>query len=471
MRVRVKGSADLVAPPDWEDVVATLRAFGIAYNRVKSWSGLTGKEALKVLTNDRDLIRAFVVRGPPVDLLSPTNPVRRWVFLNFVRNQVGREFLFDPEIRYREEFEVLDFAVRHRDLEILKDGKVIQAAIATLGEFVDVLNGLVVQAAPKTLRYHGYIVENPYRLPDSKVRSLLSGIAPIEQIFRRRGMDPALKLAIRRVVVQNKQPDETGDASYDPKTATIVLTDKMLTTPFGRFLKEDWIEEVFLHEFGHHVHLWYMAADARAVWNAAWEPINRESKITGKDRKRWFEMLRETGFSPSKVARKLKGKDRLFFAIWLREPLVGSPLITPKNIRVTKRGQRVFAYFANPDEAIARELSDYDEDYAQDPNVRERMRKRIKGRYLRMLGLDDDQPQHVSPDVVKQVRSEMAAELGVPSDYAKTDEREDFAETFVGFMTKPEQLTPTARFRMKQALALSGLYGKPIMRVGGQPSK
>lgn len=55
--------------------------------------------------------------------------------------------------------------------------------------------------------------------------------------------------------------------------------------------------------------------------------------------------------------------------------------------------------------------------------------------------------------------------LHVPTEYAKTNEREDFAESFVAFMSAPEKLSDVGKFRMQRALSMSGLYGKPLMRL------
>lgn len=65
----------------------------------------------------------------------------------------------------------------------------------------------------------------------------------------------------------------------------------------------------------------------------------------------------------------------------------------------------------------------------------------------------------------KSERDQALTDLEIVSDYGKTNEREDFAETFVAFMAAPEKLTPTAKFRMQQALSLSGFYNKPVMRL------
>lgn len=69
------------------------------------------------------------------------------------------------------------------------------------------------------------------------------------------------------------------------------------------------------------------------------------------------------------------------------------------------------------------------------------------------------------PQVPEGVRKQKLDPLEIVTEYGKTDKYEDFAETFVVFMAAPEKLTPTAKFRMQRALSLSGLYGKPVMRL------
>ena len=62
-------------------------------------------------------------------------------------------------------------------------------------------------------------------------------------------------------------------------------------------------------------------------------------------------------------------------------------------------------------------------------------------------------------------RDEKLKDLELVTEYGKVDKYEDFAETFLVFMATPEKLTPTAKYRMQRALSLSGLYGKPVMRL------
>ena len=66
-------------------------------------------------------------------------------------------------------------------------------------------------------------------------------------------------------------------------------------------------------------------------------------------------------------------------------------------------------------------------------------------------------------DTAKNRRAAKLSKLGIPTSYGKNGVEEDFAETFLLFIVDPQRLSPTAAFRMQRALALSGLYGKPVM--------
>lgn len=70
-----------------------------------------------------------------------------------------------------------------------------------------------------------------------------------------------------------------------------------------------------------------------------------------------------------------------------------------------------------------------------------------------------------APRVPDSKRKEQLDPLEIVTEYGKVDKYEDFAETFLVFMAAPERLTPTSKFRMQRALSLSGLYGKPILRL------
>lgn len=74
-------------------------------------------------------------------------------------------------------------------------------------------------------------------------------------------------------------------------------------------------------------------------------------------------------------------------------------------------------------------------------------------------------PRNLLTEKDREIRKKKLEPLELVSEYGHTDQYEDFAETFVVFMVTPEKLTPTAKFRVQRVLSLSGLYGKPVMRL------
>jgi len=65
-------------------------------------------------------------------------------------------------------------------------------------------------------------------------------------------------------------------------------------------------------------------------------------------------------------------------------------------------------------------------------------------------------------------RAKAVDRLDVPTEYARTNVFEDFAETFTAFVLRPNTLSPLAKFRMQRALSLSNLYGKKVMRLSAE---
>lgn len=55
--------------------------------------------------------------------------------------------------------------------------------------------------------------------------------------------------------------------------------------------------------------------------------------------------------------------------------------------------------------------------------------------------------------------------LGIPSGYGRTNVKEDFAETFVLFVTNPQKLSNIARWRMGRTLGIAQGEGTPIMKL------
>lgn len=345
-----------------------------------------------------------------------------------------------------------------------------------LDAYRDALQAVVDATAPAKFNYQGFAVENAQHLGDALSRRVLEGVDYVVAIFKKRGLDKLLTNEIRSIELAPKFEKALG--YYYPSSKSIALSAAAVGLGTGRFMK--WVNEVFLHEFGHHVHMSYITGEARAVWDDAWtevqekkEVIERAFKsITQAERKRYFDTLMATGWDPSRTAKKLGAVDRVKFGVWLRTPMFGDAIITDKQFRLTKSGLYMASFFQDTKAFMEKNRGVTDE--TPDEDVKKEVAQVAKKMWER-LGLDYSGAYPIPPAVVEEMSKadpamqktvdEALEKLQVVSDYGKTNEKEDFAETFVAFVGAPEKLTPTAKFRMQRALSISGLYGKPVMRL------
>lgn len=330
--------------------------------------------------------------------------------------------------------------------------------------------------APVKFRYQGFEIYNPEHMGELRCRHLLEGIDYVVALFKRRGVTSILRDTVSRVTLAPKLSgagEGTAHGLYSAHNREISLSAAAIGSGSTKFLKH-WVNEVFLHEVGHHVHMAYLSPGARQQWDSGWIDINRSKQlfraISHPERVKFFELLTKGAWDVPGVARKLKGIQKIKFGAWLRSPMVGEPLITPKQFKLTKHGQEVFGFLRNP----AAYMKDVYDVTAGDADFSVKLERKAK-QTASKLGLayagDFSIPSAVidemvaaDPAIAKAV-DDAVAKLEIVSDYGKTNEKEDFAETFVAFMDAPEKLTPTAKFRMQRALSLSGLYGKQVMRL------
>lgn len=344
-----------------------------------------------------------------------------------------------------------------------------------LDAYAKALNDVVKTTAPEQFTYYGFKIQNLDHFGDLQARRLLEGIDYVVALFKKRGLDHLLKEGITQV---NLAFDLGGGTLglYFAHSREISLSREAIGRGTGRFMK--WVNEVFLHEFGHYVHMNYLSKEAVEVWDSAWEEVKDKKKlyaeafksVTAAERSRFFDVLNASDWDPSKASKKLEPVAKVKFGVWLRSPLIGSPLITDKQFRWTKDGQRLAAYFKNPQQFIADnyDLRPNEDGYLnQEARSDKQMRDKIGLLYSGGLPISPDIVEELSkadPSMQKTV-DDALVKLEVVSPYGKTNEYEDFAESFVAFVGAPEKLTPTAKFRMQQALSLSGLYGKQVMRL------
>lgn len=323
--------------------------------------------------------------------------------------------------------------------------------------------------------YQGFKTYNPGRMSEERTRRLLDGIDYLVALFKKRGMEKLLRGEIKEVVLDLDYSGVAHGQYWESRQRIDLMPAALLGGQSGRILKQ-WVHEVFLHEFGHHIHMNYITGEARRFWDSAWDPVKDIEKarsqilrITLADRERFFVLLQRNNWDPVKTARKLKGLDKAKMAYWLRNPAFNEGLITPKTFRLTKRGVAVFSTLRDPWGYLSQEGDNLDQ-----RKVEHRIRA-IRSN----LFLDDgteiqfavDQLKTMverDPEIGDKAVQKIIDQIGLPTDYARKNELEDFAESWVAFMANPGALSEQSMYRMKRTLSLSGLYGKEVMRIARQ---
>lgn len=334
-------------------------------------------------------------------------------------------------------------------------GRLYQAFLGRLDEYERQIQTHLDRIAPAQFSYAGFRIYNPNRIEENRALAMLDGVKFLLVLFERRGVEPLLREGVENIVLNQNIGGDTWHGYYASDHHEIALSTKMIGHE-GRVWK-NWIQEVFAHEFGHHVHLTYIKGEARDFWNSTWQPVKdlqaKLQKISPSELEHFYAMLEKDGFQPGKTAKRLNGIDKIKFAYWLRNPMIGEPLITPAQFRLTKHGEAVFQSLRDP-LTYVREVSSIKEDV-------------LGLGYSGGIGLsakDVDEIRKADPSIEKAL-NEVYAELGVPSEYGKKNENEDFAEAFAIFITDPDKLSENALYRMKRTLWLSGFGGKPVMRL------
>ena len=475
MRTALMRTARSNQPVIWRDVVDDLRGFKRYADEVSRWPrqvplaefGDYGSESPY-----RQMVRELAFVGhSPNDEDDPTrvgSAFHRWLAYNAPENR-GEASLQQLRRNLRKSAaRVLEQA--YDDPEFIRLGGLKQS----MKMYVDALNEAVEQAAPERLTYKGFKVLNPDRVWESNLVNVFDGIDYLVSLFKKRDVEPLLREGVKTIKVV-EDAGEGAAGRYNSQSKQIIV-EAGVTTAKMKML-DNFMHEVFVHEFGHHVHMTHMDASGRESWDAGWEfvdkaqaDLNSKISVTPADRQRFFDLIERSGWSPQAAGRKVRGLDRLKYLMWLHKPMVNQIISTPNQVRLTDYGKAIFDFFRDPEAARA-EFIEWGNSESQADRMVERKTRMYKG----TLGLTSDYAGVNHPMLdeasVEKVRAEDRSvdealdALGIPTAYGRTDVKEDFAETFVLWMVHPERLSEQARNRMGRALWLSGFYGKPVMRV------
>ena len=485
---------------DWNDVVRDVRTVQSSIEEMQQWSRWKEEEFIKA--SKAGLLNKLEDRTlHPLGLTPKDVAFHRWLQFNGSRVDWGSN-LTRLESDLSRKVDQMRKAVQTGDLgEALAQSRFLKPYLSDVEKLI---TQALSTAHPAKFSYKGFRITNPYRMAESIVKECLDAISAMVALFKRRSVEGLLLSSVAeiRLMPSATWSSATGGGShglYSPANKMIVVTgDAVISSGPGKFLK-NWVHEVFLHEFGHHVHLSEMTSDAKTFWNEGWSEVWKaeaddstkrmekevgRAMISDKEIERFWKTFKATNYNVSRASSQFNGVDEVKFKVWLHRGR-----IVNQNYNLTKEGkQRVSFLRSYPgdreswaarfdreqrklynqpfqdflDEGLRR----YDEEHE---GILSSLRIGITG-YRADIYLQPNEIEQVQ-SVDSELRESFEADrrkddLGIPSGYGRTNPMEDFAETFVLWMTNPKKLSPVARWRMGRSLWLSGYGGKPIMRLG-----
>lgn len=231
----------------------------------------------------------------------------------------------------------------------------------------------------------------------------------------------------------------------------------------------------FIHEFGHLVYTDYIGSKAKDYWFESWGAIQAEQdkrapalqtkfKVTYQDRKYFFEVLKKAKFDLAAAADKVRKPLRQKYLAWLYDP---SGDFARRDIALSYLQDAVEPTLYAEHEFLPF-FKKGPEKYIQQRHPSHKDPEWLEERFMRALGLAGPNMKRPHPVVdwgrqTRQVSFERAKEqaledLGLPTEYSKTDALEDFSETFAYYLLDPKKLSALAKTRMIKTLKIAGLY-------------
>jgi DNA-binding MarR family transcriptional regulator len=432
----------------------------------------------------------------------------------------------------------------YKGVDLWGDWRQVQAwLVSVVRRFQkDLLPELAVLGQASSFTWNGLRVENEDGLPAQTVKAMLDGMSEGLAVLRRRGLNKLVAQSLKRIVFHTDSSNFPNDSIpkdrvggwYSPKSKSLHLLAKELDPNRASRLISRWFTEVFLHEFGHHIHLSVLSPAARANWDDAWDYLDKvrlevlsRSSVDSKDVNTFMNAQWDGAryLDWAAAGRNLKGLERgkflftLHHAGWSKSPTRVTVTDSGKKLLEALRWESVLKGSTGPGAKakvppakavpevikawlaalreigypLLRELPSSVRDGLRDGHISPEARQDLedwmnaiwapktrggdiaaKHWLSGMLNSTyQEMPEEVwkyldktDPGIRSQVDDIMNA-MGLPTEYAKTNEKEDFAETFVLWVAAPDQLSPAQRWRMGRSLGLSAAGGKPVFdRLG-----
>jgi hypothetical protein len=228
---------------------------------------------------------------------------------------------------------------------------------------------------------------------------------------------------------------------------------------------------IFIHEVGHLLDI-NMSPLARDFFHEPWTKADKHEivKIRSQTKKRFLsEMILAQG-DLNTIKKKFNATDTKAIYEWLKQDgSVDKSFVTPKNFawwfRAKDKIIPILKKLNNPETHAQLVLDFKGDDTAFQAKVQQEFLNKgfgLSPAYYEYSKLSDLLLQFWDlnlnrDEVIKDVdkAKKDINELGIPTDYGKTNKLEDWAESFTFYVLHPERLSENALFRIKRTLWLT----------------
>lgn len=351
--------------------------------------------------------------------------------------------------------------------------------------------------APRTFTALGMKFSTNQEFPVSNLdaQDVVRGVARAKKVFKDRGLLDLFFDSLTKIELSGADQGGTMGLYYSHSRKIELLVPQMARGSISSIWGDDTVLYVFVHEVAHHIHMDYMTKEAQDFWNEPWtkelspkkeqlkaQPV--EPHTTYESRSKWMRLILQEGVAGA--GKKLKGVERQIFKGWLMAANLIKKL--PKQTRLESSEKAML--LENLHRNYVGDLSDEDfKIYLKSLSlnldidrplltiletfplyrilmgslgVKDTNTEKLPSSVVNLLEIPNIPPDPALQEEVRRLFNLHRTTYDIPTEYAMTDQYEDFAESFTDYMLNPGRVNAEGKWRTQRALWLSGYGGKPV---------
>lgn len=368
-----------------------------------------------------------------------------------------------------------DYFYAQQSLKAMQGSK--GSTIPELSSLYSYIQDNFIEPSPTSFRWNNLRIILPEgSIPSTIVKRSLDNLSEAFALLHKRGFFEVVYTTLKEIQII---PNLTGNRDNSSGGVYWVGKEIMgLNTVLDG--NERLLTEVFLHELGHHIHMYSVSKDAKEFWDSGWSlydsevsQLTKDLTITKEDVIKWFQGL-DPEYDLASYGKSLKGVEKAkFIALFYESDFFK----TPKSLTLTYWGQSakdiplipksLFPFlskwqgsYSDLETSLQNEFGITEEKLIDAAFAYAKLAYTSRSTYSSVL---EEKRQEILRANQKEL-SKILQDLGIPSQYGHTNVMEDFAETFKSYVLNPDSISDTAKWRLLRTLGISESSGKPLKK-------